>query len=70
MQDDLERLGVGSKDDQLSQPSVQRLGRLVRTLFDLLPCRCLVEQVQDLLRKFVVSLRPSSRFTACFLLEP
>ena len=48
MQDDLQGLGVRSEDDHISGSSVQRLGRLVGTLAQLLIVRGLLNQVQDL----------------------
>ena len=35
VEDDLERLGVGGEDDQVGQPAVKRLGRLVSAFLQL-----------------------------------
>ena len=48
MQDNLDRLGVGSDDDKLRLPAVQRLRRLVRALLDKALVRSLLNQRQQL----------------------
>lgn len=47
MEDDLERVGIGSNDDQLGDASIKCLGGLVGALLDLLQRRALRHQVEE-----------------------
>ena len=55
VQQDLQRLSVGSHNDELGNAAVQRLGGFVGALLELLVVRGLLDQVQDLLRERRVS---------------
>jgi hypothetical protein len=51
VQEDLERLGVGSHDDELGDTTVKGLGRLVGSLLQLAVVGRLLDDVEDLLRQ-------------------
>ena len=57
---DLEGLGVGGQDDQVSDSSVEAFGGLVGSLLQLLVEGGLVAQIQQLLGQLVVGLGPGS----------
>jgi len=48
VEQDLDGLGVGSEDDKFCNAAIERLGRLVRTLLQLLVVACLLHEIQDL----------------------
>lgn len=58
VQQDGERSGVGSQDDDLGNTTVQRLGGLVGTLLQLLVVRRLLDNVEDLLAESCVGRGP------------
>ena len=62
MEDDLEWLGISSKDDKIGNTSVECFGCFVSTLLEELEILRLIEEIQNLLLHLVVSLWPSSRF--------
>lgn len=57
MQDDLQRGGIGSNDDELSDAAIQGLGGLISALLDLLEGGALRDQVEDLRRELLSSKR-------------
>ena len=60
VKDDLKRLGVGGKHDEIRNTSVESLGGLVGALLEELEVLGLVEEVEDVLAHLVVSLWPGS----------
>lgn len=57
MQDDLQRGGIGSNDDELGDAAIQGLGGLISALLDLLEGGALRDQVEDLRRELLSSKR-------------
>ena len=68
VEDDLERLGISSQDDQVSDTTVQTLGSLVGTLLEELEVLGLVQQVEDGLLHGVVSERVGAGQVLAFIL--
>ena len=67
VEDDLERLGIGSQDNEVSNTAIERLGSLVRALLHLLVEGGLVAQVDQLLGELVVSLGPRAGLAGVLL---
>lgn len=51
MQDNFNRLNISSHHDELANATIQRLGRLIGTLLELLVVRRLLNQVENLVRQ-------------------
>jgi hypothetical protein len=56
MEQNCERAGVGSQDDQLRNTTVESLGSLVGSLLKLAIMGSLLDEVKDLLRESLVGL--------------
>lgn len=59
MQNNFDRLDIRRHYDELTDTTVQRLGRLVGTLLELLVVRSLLRQIQDLIRQGSIRKRES-----------
>lgn len=60
MQQDGQRLSVGSEDDNLGDTTVEGLGGLVGTLLELAVVRSLLDEVEELLGQSSVGQGPGS----------
>lgn len=66
MQQDRKWRGVCSQDDNLTDTSVQRLGRLVGAFLKLSVVRGLLDEVENFLRQGLVGDRPGCGFVGHF----
>lgn len=66
MQENGERRGVCSEDDNLADTSVERLGRFVGALFQLSVVRGLLDEIEDFLRQGLVRDGPGGGFVGHF----